>query len=182
MPSTHDHPGAQSSTQPKAPAWVWAFAAACGAIPVVAIGGLIPSVLGGAGATVCYALARDGRGAVGRRALACSLVTLGAWGLFGGVALVAYSSAPQSTTRSSSTGVTTSRSVYRNGELVSVDHGRAERTDPAEMSESELRAIYLDAVSDRSESHQSFVASHNKLFKLELMRLVERGDEAGWDE
>lgn len=168
----------------KAPAWTWAFVAACGAIPIVSLGGAIPGVLGGLGAMACYGLARDGKGAKGRRVLYCGLVTIVAWGAFGTLALVMTSGNGERKihVQRASSGSTTSRTIIRNGKVVSVEQGRAERKDFEDLTEDERREIYSDAASDRGKSHVSFVASHNKLTKMEVGWILDEGDAASWPE
>ena len=68
------------------PWWAWAFAAACIAIPIVAIGGAIPGALGAGGAGACVAIARNSKKSVGARLALCAVVTLVCWGAFGGLA------------------------------------------------------------------------------------------------
>ena len=64
----------------KRPAWVLAFAVACILIPVAAIGGAIPAVLGFSGAALCVSVSKAHL-PVGVRLLLCALITVSAWGL-----------------------------------------------------------------------------------------------------
>ena len=74
------------------PRWAWLFAAACFAIPVLAIGGAIPTVIGVGGAIYCMAVARETRNTKRRKLVHCAAVTAVCWVLFlavaGGVALI----------------------------------------------------------------------------------------------
>jgi len=152
---TPDRQAQEQRSQPKAPVWTWAFVVTCAAIPVVSLGGVIPAMLGAAGAAACYGLARDGAGPVHRRVLWCSLVTLGAWAAFGTLAWVVLSNSDQGgkirTTRSSTGGTKTTRIRMKNGQVVFREEGgSAKRKDPADMSEAERRAIYADAIERRT--------------------------------
>lgn len=69
------------------PGWAYVFASLCGAIPVVALGGCVPALLGFGGGSMCLGLARWRALPVVLRVLGCILITGGAWILF--VALVA---------------------------------------------------------------------------------------------
>ena len=53
--------------------------AACGLIPVVTLGGVIPAVLGAGGAAACFSIARDSSRGVRARAVRCAGVTLACW-------------------------------------------------------------------------------------------------------
>lgn len=65
------------------PGWSWAFIIACGLIPVVALGGAIPAVLGIGGAFACTAIARNKSKSTGTRIALCVGVTVLVWILFG---------------------------------------------------------------------------------------------------
>lgn len=152
-------PGRQTEeqgSQPKAPGWAWAFILTCGAIPIVSLGGVIPAMLGAAGAAACYGLARDGVGPVHRRVLWCSLVTLGAWGGFGTLVWVVLSNQGDAggqtrITRTSSGGTKTTRMRMKDGKVVFREEGgSSKRKNPSDMSEAERRAIYADAIERRT--------------------------------
>ncbi len=64
------------------PAWTWFFVAVCAAIPVIALGGLIPFLLGVSGAAICVAIARDPSRVISMRILFCVGVTICCWALF----------------------------------------------------------------------------------------------------
>src|SRR5438105_4640188 len=64
------------------PAWAYVFAAACGLIPIVALGGAIPIVLGFGGAGACMAVARAQSVPLILRLLACVGITIACWFLF----------------------------------------------------------------------------------------------------
>ena len=66
----------------KTPLWGWAFGLICLTIPVVSVGGMIPSILGGLGFISCYGISRDGKGSESRRIINCSIVTGFCWILF----------------------------------------------------------------------------------------------------
>lgn len=61
------------------PGWAWVFAVACGAIPVVSLGGAIPMVLGVGGAFGCVAVARDPGRPESERLGICVAITAAAW-------------------------------------------------------------------------------------------------------
>jgi hypothetical protein len=64
------------------PTWAYLFAVACGAIPVIALGGLVPIILGIGGASSCLGVARAQSVPVVLRLFACAAITAGAWFLF----------------------------------------------------------------------------------------------------
>jgi hypothetical protein len=64
------------------PQWAYLFAIACGIIPVVALGGLIPIILGIGGASSCLGLARAHSVPAVLRVFGCVAITAGAWFLF----------------------------------------------------------------------------------------------------
>lgn len=72
-----------NAAQPAIPPWAWVFVVACGAIPVVAIGGAIPMALGFGGAGGCIGLARDTKKPLGLRVGGCVAITVLCWALFG---------------------------------------------------------------------------------------------------
>jgi hypothetical protein len=67
------------------PKWAWAFAGACLLIPLIAVGGALPMLLGIGGAGLCSRIARSSKPQAQRIGL-CALVTFAAWAVF--VALV----------------------------------------------------------------------------------------------
>src|SRR5947208_10871853 len=64
------------------PAWAYLFAGACGLIPIVALGGLIPIILGVGGAGSCMTIARSTSVPGVLRFFGCVLVTGFSWALF----------------------------------------------------------------------------------------------------
>ncbi len=54
------------------PAWGWVFVAACVLIPVIALGGVIPVIIGGVGAFACSLVARNASMATGTKGLSVS--------------------------------------------------------------------------------------------------------------
>lgn len=72
------------------PQWAYFFAVACGAIPVIALGGLIPAALGLGGAGTCLKIARSGSVPMGLRLLTCVTVTALCWLLFVMLVLVMF--------------------------------------------------------------------------------------------
>lgn len=75
-----------------APAWSYAFSAACFAIPLVTLGGAIPVALGFGAGAACQAIAKDANKSIGARVVLCAVVTAAAWGLLGAILLVVMSS------------------------------------------------------------------------------------------
>jgi hypothetical protein len=69
------------------PQWAYFFAVACGAIPLLTLGGLIPAALGFGGASSCLAVSRVGALPSPLRLLACVVITGACWFLL--VVLVA---------------------------------------------------------------------------------------------
>lgn len=82
----------QKVKKPAIPRWVWPFAAACASIPVLAIGGAIPTAIGVGGAFYCIAVARETKKTTRRKLVHCAAATVACWALFlavaGGVALL----------------------------------------------------------------------------------------------
>jgi hypothetical protein len=64
------------------PSWAWFFMVACVAIPVVALGGAVPTVLGVLGAGGCAHVAKAKRLTVAWRILASLLITAMCWLIF----------------------------------------------------------------------------------------------------
>jgi hypothetical protein len=64
------------------PRWAYAFFALSALIPIVALGGALPALLGSAGALVCAGVARDESKTTTVRITICAVVTLFAWAAF----------------------------------------------------------------------------------------------------
>jgi hypothetical protein len=64
------------------PRWVWFFAAACFAIPVLTIGGAIPTAIGFVGAFYCMAVARQANKSTRKKLVRCMGTTAACWILF----------------------------------------------------------------------------------------------------
>ena len=64
------------------PAWVYFFATCCGAIPIVALGGIIPIGIGVGGVSACLAVGRASSLPGVIRLMACIGVTIACWILF----------------------------------------------------------------------------------------------------
>lgn len=69
------------------PFWAWAFIAVCVAIPVFALGGLIPTGIGIGGAIGCAIIARDSSKTVKTRVAICFSITVICWVLVISLAL-----------------------------------------------------------------------------------------------
>src|SRR5262245_4710645 len=76
------HAGTTAGAFDGVPWWGWIFVVACGAIPVISLGGAIPAALGVGAAGACAAVSKkpDMSGAL--RLGACFGITMGAWFLF----------------------------------------------------------------------------------------------------
>jgi hypothetical protein len=61
------------------PRWGWGFVLACAIIPVLTVGGLVPVVIGVAGATSCYRTSRDESIPPRSRMLRCAGITTACW-------------------------------------------------------------------------------------------------------
>ena len=81
-----------SEPKPPIPRWAWLFAAACGIIPVLTLGGAIPGAIGFGGAAGCVGVARNGSMSVTARVGICTAITLACWigvvALLGGLAIL----------------------------------------------------------------------------------------------
>lgn len=58
------------------PGWAWIFAVACGAIPLMTLGGAIPGAIGFGGAAGCIGLARNAETPMVMRILGCVGITI----------------------------------------------------------------------------------------------------------
>jgi hypothetical protein len=81
-----------NDTKPPIPVWAWAFAVACGILPILTLGGAIPGAIGFGGAAACVGVARDADKPIGLRLGICAGITLLCWaaviGLLGGLAML----------------------------------------------------------------------------------------------
>ncbi|MGI8593292.1 MAG: hypothetical protein ACR2ML_02815 [Solirubrobacteraceae bacterium] len=64
------------------PAWGWVAVGLCVAIPIVALGGAIPTGLGAGGAAGCYAIARDPTKPAATRMGLCAAIVVGCWAIW----------------------------------------------------------------------------------------------------
>ncbi|MEL6310435.1 MAG: hypothetical protein AAFR81_18735 [Chloroflexota bacterium] len=67
------------------PWWGWLFIVVCVAIPVIAVGGAIPSAIGAGAAAGCYSVSKNPEMSATTRMGACLGITVIAWALFGGL-------------------------------------------------------------------------------------------------
>ena len=72
-------PKDDSTPKPPIPPWAWAFAVACGIIPVLTLGGAIPGAIGFGGAGACIGVARNDKMPVEARVLTCAAITVACW-------------------------------------------------------------------------------------------------------
>jgi len=63
------------------PMWTYLFVVACGLIPVVMLGGIIPIMVGCGGAGGCLTVGRWGSLPRPLRFVICTLITVACWGL-----------------------------------------------------------------------------------------------------
>lgn len=61
------------------PWWGWVFVVACGAIPLVTLGGALPTGLGVGGAAACAAIAKRPDWPIAGRVAACAGIAFVAW-------------------------------------------------------------------------------------------------------
>ena len=193
----------RKDARPPLPRWVWPFAAACFAIPVVALGGAIPSGLGVFGAFYCLAAARDKRKSVRNRLIHCFAATSTVWALFfllvvGVTAVIGKPSDPAA------------RAAFAESEHQRRMHEKAEAKLADEESRREIYAMAvrmrkhmsriedrradrlrrgLDAsVSDRQLEHITkmhegqldFTAHFHGITREKLDELVAEGDRKSW--
>ena len=64
------------------PQWAYFFAVACGAIPIISLGGLVPAALGFGGASGCLAVSRFRSLPVALRLFLCLGITGACWAGF----------------------------------------------------------------------------------------------------
>jgi len=85
-PTTPDNasksPRLDKQKTPAPPAWAWVFAVACFAIPVVALGGAVPAMIGVGGGMICLAIARRLAMRASNRIVLCGAVVVGCWAVF----------------------------------------------------------------------------------------------------
>jgi len=79
--------GERVSVAGPVPSWAWAFVVACGIIPIISLGGILPAAIGFGGAAGCYAIAKDDSKQVTTRVALCAAVTGLCWALFIGMIL-----------------------------------------------------------------------------------------------
>lgn len=82
-----EHTFTQKLASPNTPGWSYLFIILCGLIPVVALGGCIPILLGFGGASACLAVARQTWLPTLVKVPVCLVITAGCW--LGFVALIA---------------------------------------------------------------------------------------------
>lgn len=61
------------------PGWAWVFIVACGIIPILTIGGAIPTILGVGGAFYCASVSRDSSKKTGTRVAVCLGTAIACW-------------------------------------------------------------------------------------------------------
>lgn len=64
------------------PWWNWIFVAICVAIPIVALGGAIPAMLGIVGTSLCTRTSATPSYSVSRKLITCIAISVAAWALF----------------------------------------------------------------------------------------------------
>lgn len=69
------------------PGWAWIFMIACGAIPVISLGGAIPMAIGFASVAGCRQIAIDSKQPLATRVAVCLGITILAWAAFIGVVI-----------------------------------------------------------------------------------------------
>jgi hypothetical protein len=142
-------PGQKTKMAPP-PRWAWLFAAACIAIPIIAIGGAIPSAIGAAGAFYCLAVARETKKSTRGRLIHCAAVTAGCWVLFIGFAggvMALRSNTPAASQMTRSQPASTAQTAAQIG----IDQRAAEIQQDVMANEEKRREIYLMAVGLRDD-------------------------------
>jgi hypothetical protein len=69
------------------PWWGWLFVVACGAIPIVTMGGALPGALGFGAAAACAGISKRPDWPIAGRVAACAGITVAAWVGFGVIVL-----------------------------------------------------------------------------------------------
>lgn len=178
------------------PPWAWAFAAACIAIPIVAIGGLIPGALGGGGAAACVAISRADKPAWVRASL-CTGLTAACWGLFAMLVVfvagftndssanAASKSAAQQheTRRTDLDDEDTRRKIYARATRMLPKIAEAEdqlverRREGRSTDFHKSRIAHLETMRDKQ---QEFALGFFDITEDELEEIIDEGHEAGW--
>jgi hypothetical protein len=83
--------GQEAPPPPALPWWAWIFVALCVALPIVALGGAIPAMLGFGGAGGCLGVAKSERLSVVARVLICVAIVVAVWGVFIAIAVAVLS-------------------------------------------------------------------------------------------
>ncbi len=74
--------GKQVDSSNSVPSWVWAFVVACAIIPIISLGGAIPTMIGFVGAGYCYSFSQDTSKKMATHIFMCFGVTVISWSLF----------------------------------------------------------------------------------------------------
>ena len=78
-PTDSPDPEQEERGKPPIPPWAWVFVVACGIIPVLTLGGAIPTGIGVGGAAACIGVARNPSMPVAGRVVLCAVITVGCW-------------------------------------------------------------------------------------------------------
>jgi hypothetical protein len=82
----------EEKVRPSMPGWAYLFIVACGAIPILSLGGVIPGAVGFGGASICASIARSPQYSMAHRFVMCVMITAACWGamiaMFGGIVML----------------------------------------------------------------------------------------------
>lgn len=139
---------ARSTNKTPIPRWAWGFAAACFIIPLLTLGGAIPTAIGAFSGLGVLAVARQSGKPAQRRVVLCGVVTGSAWTVFV-VFLIALTSLQEKYPslrpgRSKSVPSESSKSTAS-----VVEPGATSQPRTAELTEEQRRDIYKTAVRTR---------------------------------
>jgi hypothetical protein len=166
-------PGGEKPKGPPPSRWVWIFAVACFAIPVVSLGGAIPAMIGVGGGLGCLNIARQLATTTRHKVFQCGAVAAGCWAIFfafaAGVALITGDLDTAEKPPATSTPQTASSSMSAGG---SDELSALLASDDIEVDETR-RKIYKKAISTRN---------HIEFAQEQRSRIREKGfDTSGSD-
>ena len=189
------------------PRWVWLFAILCFAIPVIAIGGAIPTALGVGGGMYCIAVSRQSKKSLPRKLIHCMAMTTACWTLFmilaGGVAVFrqrfpdlmaskpamrventqkAISSGIDDLTKKAEESIMSSeearREIYAAALSMRDDIERA--TDRKRGLDTEVAEKQIEHIKKMHENRLEFATKFHKITREQLDEIIAEGDRKGW--
>jgi hypothetical protein len=196
---------AQKTAKPPIPRWAWAFAVACFVIPVLTVGGAIPSAIGAFSGLGVIAVARQQGQPIRRRVVLCGVITGSAWTVFV-VFLLAWtalqnqhpslrtgrarSASPSTVSELGDAAGTVAtaapldrRKIYRKAVRMRfhIDSAREQRAKLRDKGfDVSARDEQIDRLLQREQDHLDFVARFHKITRVQVDEIVTEGDRNHW--